>query len=88
MKTLKEYKEQQMQDLEFAKGYEAIQPELEVIRKRNDTRREDIKNELIYIAKIFNTETKKWEKPLKSSNAFITYKLEEGCMPSDRVINN
>ena len=26
--------------------YEAIQPELEVIRKRNDTRREDIKNEL------------------------------------------
>ena len=38
MKTLKEYKEQQMQDLEFAKGYEAIQPELEVIRKRNDTR--------------------------------------------------
>ena len=35
MKTLKEYKEQQMQD-----------PELEVIRKRNDTRREDIKNEL------------------------------------------
>lgn len=46
MKTLKEYKEQQMQDLEFAKGYEAIQPELEVIRKRNDTRREDVKNEL------------------------------------------
>ena len=24
MKTLKKYKEQQMQDLEFAKGYEAI----------------------------------------------------------------
>lgn len=48
----------------------------------------ETKNELIYIAKIFNTETKKWEKPLKSSNAFITYKLEEGCMPSDRVINN
>ena len=35
MKTLKKYKEQQMQDLDFAKGYEAIQPELEVIRKRN-----------------------------------------------------
>ena len=46
------------------------------------------RNELVYIAKIFNTETSKWEKPLKSSNAFITYKLEEGCMPNDRVINN
>ena len=46
MKKLKENKEQQMQELEIAKGYEAIQPELEAIRKRNDTRREDIKNEL------------------------------------------
>ena len=35
MKTFEDYKKQQMQD-----------PELEVIRKRNDTRREDIKNEL------------------------------------------
>ena len=38
MKTLKEYKEQQMQDLEFAKGYEAIQPEMDVIKAIVDAR--------------------------------------------------
>ena len=32
MKTLKEYKDEQMQDVEFVKEYEAIQPELDVIR--------------------------------------------------------
>lgn len=45
-------------------------------------------NELIYVHRIFNEKTKKWEKPLKSSNSFITYKLEQGCMPNDRVISN
>ena len=32
MKTLKEFKDEQMQDGEFVKEYEAIQPELDVIR--------------------------------------------------------
>ena len=32
MKTLKEFKDEQMQDAEFVKEYEAIQPELDVIR--------------------------------------------------------
>lgn len=32
MKTLKEFKDEQMQDVEFVKEYEAIQPELDVIR--------------------------------------------------------
>lgn len=45
-------------------------------------------NELIYVHRIFNEESGKWEKPLKSSNGFITYKLEQGCMPNNRVINN
>ena len=38
MKTLKEYKEEQMQDAEFIKEYEAIQPELDVIRAIVDAR--------------------------------------------------
>jgi transcriptional regulator, XRE family len=38
MKTLKEYKEEQMQDAEFVKEYEAIQPELDVIRAIVDAR--------------------------------------------------
>ena len=32
MKTFEEYKKQQMQDPEFVKEYEAIQPEMDVIR--------------------------------------------------------
>lgn len=32
MKTLKQYKDEQMQNPEFANEYEAIQPELDVIR--------------------------------------------------------
>lgn len=32
MKTLKQYKEEQMQDKLFAKEYEAIQPELDAAR--------------------------------------------------------
>ena len=32
MKTLKEFKDEQMKDVEFVKEYEAIQPELDVIR--------------------------------------------------------
>ena len=32
MKTFEEYKKQQMQDSEFVKEYEAIQPEMDVIR--------------------------------------------------------
>lgn len=31
---------------------------------------------------------KNGKNPLKSSNGFITYKLEQGCMPNDRVISN
>ncbi len=38
MKTLKQYKEEQMQDAEFVKEYEAIQPELDVIRAIVDAR--------------------------------------------------
>lgn len=32
MKTFEEYKKQQMKDTEFVKEYEAIQPEMDVIR--------------------------------------------------------
>lgn len=32
MKTLQQFKEEQMKDLAFAKEYEAIQPEMDVIR--------------------------------------------------------
>lgn len=32
MKTLKQYKDEQMKDVTFAKEYEAIQPEMDVIR--------------------------------------------------------
>ena len=38
MKTLKEFKGEQMQDAEFVKEYEAIQPELDVIRAIVDAR--------------------------------------------------
>lgn len=32
MKTLKDYKTEQMKDTEFVKEYESIQPEMDVIR--------------------------------------------------------
>jgi transcriptional regulator with XRE-family HTH domain len=38
MKTLKQFKEEQMQDAEFVKEYEAIQPEMDVIRAIVDAR--------------------------------------------------
>ncbi len=38
MKTLKQYKEEQMKDPAFAKEYEAIQPEMDVIRAIVDAR--------------------------------------------------
>ena len=38
MKTLKEFKDEQMQDAEFVKEYEAIQPEMDVIRAIVDAR--------------------------------------------------
>ncbi|MBR0435256.1 MAG: helix-turn-helix transcriptional regulator [Lachnospiraceae bacterium] len=38
MKTLEKYIEEQMRDAEFAKEYDAIQPELDVIRAIVDAR--------------------------------------------------
>lgn len=38
MKTLKEFKAEQMKDPEFAKEYEAIQPEMNIIRALVDAR--------------------------------------------------
>ena len=38
MKTLKEFKEEQMKSPEFAKEYEAIQPEMNIIRAMVDAR--------------------------------------------------
>ena len=38
MKTLKQYKDEQMKDAEFVKEYEDIQPELDVIRAIVDAR--------------------------------------------------
>ena len=38
MKTLKQFKDEQMQDAEFVKEYEAIQPEMDVIRAIVDAR--------------------------------------------------
>lgn len=38
MKTLNEFLEEQMKDLEFAKEYEAMQPEFDIIRAMVDAR--------------------------------------------------
>lgn len=38
MKTLKQFKEEQMKDPEFAREYETVQPELDVIRAIVDAR--------------------------------------------------
>lgn len=38
MKTLKQFKDEQMKDITFAKEYEAIQPEMDVIRAIVDAR--------------------------------------------------
>ena len=38
MKSLKQFKDEQMKDAEFVKEYEAIQPELDVIRAIVDAR--------------------------------------------------
>lgn len=46
------------------------------------------RNELISINKVFNNNTNQWENPLASGGGYIEYKLELGCMPNNRVINN
>lgn len=43
MKTLKEYKDEQMKDIEFVKEYNAIQPEMDIIRAMVEARTSDIK---------------------------------------------
>lgn len=45
-------------------------------------------NELVFVNKFFNKKTNKWENLLDSGGAFITYKLEQGCMPNNRIVNN
>ena len=80
MKTLKEYKDEQMQDAEFAKEYEAIQPELDVIRAIVDARTSQnmTQKELAERTGINQADISKLENGTRNPSVNLLKRLAEG----------
>ena len=80
MKTLKEYKDEQMQDVEFVKEYEAIQPELDVIRAIVDARTSQnmTQKELAERTGINQADISKLENGTRNPSVNLLKRLAEG----------
>ena len=80
MKTLKEYKDEQMQDGEFVKEYEAIQPELDVIRAIVDARTSQnmTQKELAERTGINQADISKLENGTRNPSVNLLKRLAEG----------
>lgn len=80
MKTLKEYKDEQMQDAEFVKEYEAIQPELDVIRAIVDARTSQnmTQKELAERTGINQADISKLENGTRNPSVNLLKRLAEG----------
>ena len=80
MKTLKEFKDEQMQDVEFVKEYEAIQPELDVIRAivYARTSQNMTQKELAERTGINQADISKLEKGTRNPSVNLLKRLAEG----------
>lgn len=80
MKTLKEFKDEQMQDVEFVKEYEAIQPELDVIRAIVDARTSQnmTQKELAERTGINQADISKLENGTRNPSVKLLKRLAEG----------
>ena len=78
--TLKEYKEKKMQDPEFAKAYEEIQPELSVIRAMIDARTSQnlTQKQLAEKTGIAQTEISRLENGTRNPSIRLLQRLAEG----------
>ena len=80
MKTLKEFKDEQMQYFEFVKEYEAIQPELDVIRAIVDARTSQnmTQKELAERTGINQADISKLENGTRNPSVNLLKRLAEG----------
>ena len=80
MKTLKQFKDEQMKDAEFVKEYEAIQPELDVIRAIVDARTSQnmTQKELAERTGIYQADISKLENGTRNPSVNLLKRLAEG----------
>ena len=80
MKTLEQYKDEQMKDAEFVKEYEAIQPELDVIRAIVDARTSQniTQKELAERTGINKADISKLENGTRNPSVNLLKRLAEG----------
>ncbi len=80
MKTLSEYKNEQMKDPEFRKEYEAIQPEMEVIRAIVEARilRNMTQKELAERTGIHQADISKLENGTRNPSINLLKRLADG----------
>ena len=80
MKTLKEYKKEQMKNPEFVEAYEEIQPEMSVIRAMIDARlsRGMTQKELAEATGIAQGEISKLENGTRNPSIKLLQRLAEG----------
>ena len=80
MKTLEQYKDEQMKDAEFVKEYEAIQPELDVIRAIVDARTSQniTQKELAERTGINQSDISKLENGTRNPSVNLLKRLAEG----------
>ena len=87
MKTFEEYKKQQMQDPEFVKEYEAIQPEMDVIRAIVNARTSQnlTQNELAKRTGIKQADISKLENGTRNPSINLLKRLAEGMGMSLKI---
>ena len=80
MKTFKDYKKQQMQDAELGREYEAIQPEMDVIRAIVNARTSQnlTQNELAKRTGINQADISKLENGTRNPSINLLKRLAEG----------
>ena len=80
MKTFKDYKKQQMQDTELCREYEAIQPEMDVIRAIVNARTSQnlTQNELAKRTGINQADISKLENGTRNPSINLLKRLAEG----------
>ena len=80
MKTLSQYKDEQMEDAAFAKEYEAIQPEMDVIRAIVDARTSQniTQKELAERTGINQADISKLENGTRNPSVNLLKRLAEG----------
>lgn len=87
MKTFEEYKKQQMQDPEFVKEYETIQPEMDVIRAIVNARTSQnlTQNELAKRTGINQADISKLENGTRNPSINLLKRLAEGMGMSLKI---